>query len=139
MKVFKENFKRWLSYCKPCFKGCFDFDFSSILLMERHQLERVRDNIAKYHNHVNAERDVERMNTALKLLDSILEEGSDILDFNQGKYKLTKYVNTKNAYRFGNYTEEHLQKPLWVADLYCEKTWKLYHRFREQWLRTWWD
>lgn len=52
-----------------------DFDYSSILSVERHQIKRVRDNINHYKNHLNWEQDVASMNLALKLLDIIEEIG----------------------------------------------------------------
>lgn len=133
-RELKNGLRRWFSYMKPCF-NCYDFDYSSVLTMERHQLIRLRDNIAKYHNHVNAERDIERMNTTLRLLDIISEEIFG--RFSNGKWEFDKYVNFKNKKRFG--VMGNREDALWKIDLYQRKAWCLYHEMRKAWLRTWWD
>lgn len=69
-----ENISRWFSYFPVLWK-VYDFDYSSILSVERHQIKRVRDSISHYRNHLNWEQDVASMNLALKLLDIIEENG----------------------------------------------------------------
>ena len=74
VRRFWENIGRWFSYFNIS-RRIYDFDYSSILAVERHQISRVRDSIAHYHNHLYAERDIERLNLALRLLDIIKEDG----------------------------------------------------------------
>ena len=74
VRRFWRNIGRWLSYFNVC-RNVEDWDYTSILAVERHQIERVRDSIAHYHNHLNADRDIERLNLALRLLDIIEEDG----------------------------------------------------------------
>jgi len=142
---------RWLSYRKPCFSIC-DFDAESVLIVERHQLERVRNGIVRYQNHLNWKRDVERINTALRLLDLLIHDN---------KLEARYYsVNLRNKSRFTKLDIEDKDSdfdfdPMCAElslcpsllrkfnalryEVYYSKVWHLYHAFREQWLRTWWD
>ena len=160
IKKFFNDLKRWFSYYKIC-KNIYDWDYTSILEVERHQLKRVRDNILKYHHHVYWDYDVRNINIALNLLAIILGEddiceqisgniifkdiGSGLYELTSScKYKLTKYVNTKNANRFvNNYMIEQFDNPdtgpLFIEDYRQEKAWKLYHKLRVEHLREFWD
>ena len=73
-RAFFTGLGRWFSYFK-ILVNVYDFDYSSIIVVERHQITRVRDSIIKYQSHVNWERDVDHINLALKLLDIIEEDG----------------------------------------------------------------
>lgn len=161
IKRFWENIGRWFSYYNVVRK-CYDFDYSSILAVEYHQLKRVRDSIQYYHNHLYAERDIQRMNTTLKLLEIIAEDGCSQyigkpLEFEkledknlytikqdpEGYYIMPVYVNIRNSARFCKYDMKHYSDPkcgnLWRDRLRLEKAWKLYYKMREQWTRSWWD
>lgn len=147
---FLTDCKRWFSYMKPCF-STVDFDSESILLMELHQLKRVRDSIVHYQNHLNWKRDVERMDTAIRLLDLIVHD-----EKLEAKYYS---VNLRNKSRFTDLDMEDkdfeydntLCAELKLCpsklhkfntlryEVYYQKVWQIYHAFREQWLRTWWD
>jgi len=131
--------KRWFAYRKPCFE-CYDSDFFSILIVEREQIKRVRDSIAKFHSHVGYERDVERMNTALRLIDIVLDNGFSIINYKgNGEWELLKYVNTRNANRFSDDDFSKYESPSVMADLYEQKAWKIYNQWRTRYLRDWWD
>lgn len=162
VKRFWNNIRRWFSYYSICRK-IYDFDYSSILAVERYQIERVRDSIIHYHNHVNWERDVRQMNLALKLLDIIEENGCSKrigkpVEFEkiEGKelYRLVPdpdeywtipvYVNTRNYKRFWNDFDDSnfndkSSSNLWKDHLRVQKAWYLYYKVREQYTRNWWD
>ena len=160
IQKYIEGIKRWFAYFKPCM-SIYDFDWSSIIEIERVQLTRVRNAICKYHSHMYWERDVERINLALKLLsiamqeDTITEimsgncwtEGPDEHGFyewiSNTKYKINKYVNIRNAHRFSKMSIEHYTdsdiKELNLEYLRVEKAWYLYHKLRKYYLRTFWD
>ncbi len=141
------------------FMESLDFDYSSILSVERHQIKRVRDSINHYRNHVNWEQDVASMDLALRLLDLIEENGeaellcdepfkfkdNGYLELNpDAKWKMERYVNTKNASRFNpKWTSAHFDDPdtgaLMKDLLRVEKAWHLYHKVRQYKFRTWWD
>lgn len=106
--------------------------------MEQHQIKRVRDSIKKYRNHLNFERDIERMNLALRLLDIILDEASSILHRENDTWICSKYVNTQNIQRYilSDVDKSHA---IIKTDLYYRKAWHIYHELREEWLLTWWD
>lgn len=157
---FFEFLAIWFSYFKVC-REVYDFDSDGVLEVEGHQIERTKRSITKYHHHVNWERDVERMNLALKLLsiakeeDSIAEkvsgghwtEGPDERGLyewkSDAKYEATKYVNIRNAHRFSKmpkerYTDSDI-RGLNLDHLRVEKAWHLYHKCREYFMRSWWD
>lgn len=140
--------KRWIVYF-PTIVEVYDFDWSSILIVEKKQLERLRDNIKRYHSHVNADRDIEKINLALRLLNIVLEGAyvNLIGDFTDHKWKFNNYVNTKNAERFccksfAEYLKSSKSKNIFEllkSDLYEEKAWKLYNEIRYRYLQQWWD
>ena len=160
IRRLKEFLSSWFSYF-PVLYRAYDFDYTSILEVERHQISRVRDCIAKYHSHLNWERDVRNMNLALQLLDIIEEDGeaellpegtehigfleNGRLEFNpESYYKLNRYVNTRNAKRFirdlAYYNFEDPRNGDRNKDqLRVEKAWKLYHKLRPYKTREWWD
>lgn len=120
----------WFSYFNVCRK-CYDFDYSSIYLVEQHQIKRVRNSINKYRNHVNWKRDVAHMDLAIKLLDVMLYE-----------YPEVKYVNIQNATRFIPNFNKLLNSSyfeLSKQDLYVEKATSLYYKVRKQYTTSWWD
>ena len=162
VRRFWENIGRWFSYFNIS-RRIYDFDYSSILAVERHQISRVRDSIAHYHNHLHAERDIERLNLALKLLDIIKEDGCyervgkpynfvkssdkedlcELEDDPESYYTIPVYVNYKNAMRFckielSRYTDSK-DGALWQSHLRVEKAWHIYHTLRLYFMRSWWD
>ena len=118
IKRFFEFLAIWFSYYKVC-KKVYDFDYTGILEVERHQIERTRDAIIHFQNHLNWKRDVERINLALKLLSIAMEEdesyervsGDSWFEEIPEKpglyawksntvYNSIKYINTRNSKRF---------------------------------------
>ncbi|MGM9531321.1 hypothetical protein, partial [Intestinibacter sp.] len=88
-------------------------------------MQRVRDSIAKYRNHLNYERDLQNIDRALRLLDASEE---DILERNPltGEYKTAKKVNTRNASRFTDLTP--INDVFRLVSLYQCKAWYLYNK-----------
>lgn len=160
IRSFFEFLGRWFFYYKVL-RRAYDFDYSSILVVERYQLTRVRDATIKYQNHVNWERDVYWMNVALKLLDIIEDEGGvelvgkgfstepygdrlyRVVDDPDSKWVLPVYVNTSNSKRFTPIEKEKFENPkigpLMKSYLREEKAWYLYHKLRTYNMRSWWD
>lgn len=156
IRCYINGLKRWFSYYKVLM-SVYDFDYSSIIEVERKQITRVRDSVTKYHSHVNWERDVDRMNLALKLLDIIREDGRvEFIGNNfkvredglllidpESRWVLDVYVNTRNASRFfKNWMpdfDDPITGPLWKDHLRVEKAWNLYYKLRTQYTRHWWD
>jgi len=160
--AFFEGLSRWFAYRKTLMM-VRDFDYSSILYVERLQITRVRDCIAKYQNHLNWERDVRHMNLALKLLDIIEEDGCSERVGNCIKFKLDEkygtyspvddpeayytipvYVNTRNYKRFFRRVDPKTYEDPKYGNLRkdylrLEKAWCLYHKVRTYYLRNWWD
>lgn len=89
---------------------------------------------------VGSERVAREVKLAIKLLRIIMEEDSAVSWGglkNPNKWTLVKYVNIKNASRFG--VNEHLDKPVFLDLLRQEKAWYLYNKLRFYRLRTFWD
>ena len=139
---FFDILKRWFSYYK-ILRKVYDFDYSSILIVEKYQIMRVRDSIIKYQHHVDWQQDIKWMNTAIKLLEIVEENGcavpsqtievNDILKIHHIDYKMPVYVNTRNASRFiSKYAIDRLENPrigvLITDNLRIEKAWYLYNK-----------
>ena len=159
IKTFWLNIRRWLAYY-PVVRKTYDFDYSSLLEIERHQLIKLRDCISKYQNHVNALRDIRNMNWAISCLEIVLENGCSYSNgercfFEKGpdergfyelvpnpahKWIMPVYVNTKNYKRFWiHYSEHNNLEELHKDYLRIEKAWYLYNKIRKEHLREWWD
>ena len=150
--------KRWFSYYKVL-KNAHDFDWESILIVEKHQITRVKDTITKCHDHVNWKNDVWWMDIALKLLDIVREDGcaelvKDDLKrvlHNDGfyhlvgsmKWSIPVYVNISNYKRFYPVKRDELENantgPLMKDRLRVEKAWYLYNKIKLYKMRSWWD
>ena len=89
---------------------------------------------------VESERVAREVKLAIKLLEIIIEEDSAVswggLD-NPNKWTLVKYINIKNASRFGISFE--LEEPLMRDDLRQAKAWYLYNKLRLYRMLTWWE
>lgn len=158
LRRFGDNISRWFSYL-PILWKVYDFDYSSILSVERHQIKRVRDSIIHYRNHLNWEQDVASMNLALKLLDIIEENGEAKIIGDEPfetdekgywkpnrnfRWELDRYVNIRNATRFNpkwdlSYFNNVKDVDLIKDQLRVEKAWHLYHKLRQYKSRSWWD
>lgn len=127
--------KSWFSYYKVL-RNCYDFDYDSILEVEKHQIKRVRDSIAKYAHHASYEEDLRNIDRALRLLDA---SKADILERSPftGKYRTTRKVNIRNASRFTNLTP--IDSAFKLLHVYQCKAWYLYHKMRYEHLKEWWD
>ena len=161
-RAFFTGLGRWFSYFK-ILVNVYDFDYSSIIVVERRQITRVRDAIIKYQSHVNWERDVDHINLALKLLDIIEEDGcservgkpitfepiegtnlSRMVEDPNEYWKLPVYVNTRNSKRYWpSLDPKKFEDPrsgnLWKDHLRVEKAWQLYHKLKMYHMREWWD
>lgn len=160
IRYFFESLGRWFSYYKVL-RRIYDFDYFSIIEVERYQITKVRDSITKCQNHVNWKEDVYWMNMALKLLDIIEDEGGAkligngfsiepcenglyrVVDNPDSKWVLSAYVNTNNSERFTPIEKEKFEDPkvgpFMKSHLREEKAWYLYHKLRTYKMRSWWD
>lgn len=111
-----------------------DFDYAYVLHAELEELKILRDGINKYQSHLNYERDLERLDTAIRMLTMIA---------NDDYYYHSYLVNTRNASRY--MSEDQIKSmndnipEYYKEELYCRKVWRIYHKYREQYMRTWWD
>lgn len=159
IKTFWINIRRWLDYYN-IIRKTYDFDYSSLLAVEYHQLTRLRDCISKYQSHVNLWRDIRNMNWATSCLEIVLENGCSYSNgeecfFTKGpderglyelvpnpthKWIMPIYVNTKNYKRFWkHYPENSNLEELDKDYLRIEKAWYLYNKIRKEHLREWWS
>lgn len=152
---FFEDLRRWFSYYKVV-RRTYDFDWTSIYEVEKHQITQVRKAIAKYHSHLNYEYDLSRIDLALKMLNIILEEGSAKMVSGEGLifkennevdidcvWELPFYVNIRNAYRFVSIKRESFEDPSYQVlakdTLRLQKAWELYHKIKMYYAKSWWD
>lgn len=159
IKTFWINIRRWLDYYN-IIRKTYDFDYSSLLAVEYHQLTKLRDCISKYQSHVNSWRDIRNMNWAISCLKIVLENGCSYSNgeecfFEKGpderglyelvpnpthKWIMPIYVNTKNYKRFWkHYPENSNLEELHKDYLRIEKAWYLYNKIRKEHLREWWS
>lgn len=111
VRRFWENIGRWFSYFNIS-RRIYDFDYSSILAVERHQISRVRDSITHYHNQLYAERDIERLNLALRLLDIIEENGC--CERIGKPFNIVKCKNKEDLYEIEDDPESYYTIPVYV-------------------------
>lgn len=142
-------------------KEMYDFDYSSILKVERHQIQRVYNSLSYYSNtpskygYVDHKTDLFWMKISLYCLDvlnddielGIFEDEKDyktdvinqILEHKPFKYKILKKVNTKNHKRFLNGDESIFENDVIKETLYKAKVWNLYNKIRYYHMKEWWD
>lgn len=136
-----------------------DWDYAFMLEMERMKLKQTINWYKKhnYGHYVNGKRDCRIMETALGCLNILLDSDWWNIEptayrvfFKEGKYVptpdehyvLNAYVNLGNYKRFMNWVPQDSidKKPnFWRTELREEKAWHLYHKIREQYMRSWWD
>lgn len=138
---FINRLKIWVSYWKVS-DDLYDWDYTSLLYIEKHQIERVKTHIEIYHDYESWSDDIKWMNVAINLLDIILEDGcAELLN---EKYSIPVYVNTRNFSRFiSNVTHDELFENPAITDLHkdalrLKKAWTLYYKLREQYTKRWW-
>ena len=135
---------KWLAYSRVLWKS-YDFDFTSILDVEKYQLRRVQRSIKKEGAYYGYERDLERIDLAIKLLDITMND-CGYSDKIGDKWICTKKVNASNAKRFMDETYPYFQNLydnedtmcLAEDELYVRKAWYIYHELRYYFLQTWW-
>lgn len=135
MKLRKNKYKNVVKEANK-FKP---FDYGFLLELEETSLTYMRDYFNKSKIAVGNERNAELISLAIKLL-RIATDKDSALEFSwddSREYRITVYVNTRNASRFNhNFTD---YGPFELESLRIEKAWRLYHRIREQYMREWWD
>lgn len=143
IREFWQDICRWLAYFK-IIRKTYDFDFSSLLEVELHQLTKLRDSIAKYHTHTNAWYDIRNMNWAIECLRIFIND--DECNWVDGKPILKRYVNCKNIDRFFDKNKydnipdnSEIILNLEKEQLYIRKAWHLYNKIRKEHLIEWWD
>lgn len=117
------------------------WDFGFNLKIEKEMLNRMYEFYSSDKPvAVESERVAREVKLAIKLLEIIMEEDSAVswggLD-NPNKWTLVKYINIKNASRFGISFE--LEEPLMRDDLRQAKAWYLYNKLRLYRMLTWWE
>ena len=89
---------------------------------------------------MGSERVAKEVKLAVKLLGIIMEEDKAVSWgglSNPNNWTLVKYVNIKNADRFGNFFK--LEEPIMRDHLRQAKAWYLYNKLRLYRMQTWWD
>lgn len=160
---FLENFQKCNKQAKRFIKDLiklnpYFWDYGFGLEMEYSYLKELRETLLKENLFIGVERECERIQTCLNLLDIILGRKDCIKMVNSKsifesinesikntKWELIRYVNIRNAKRFlNNSTFDNLMNReggtnLAKSHLYEEKAWELYHKMKTNWSRQWWD
>lgn len=143
IRDFWQDICRWLAYFK-IIRKTYDFDFSSLLEVELHQLTKLRDSIAKHHTHINTWYDIRNMNWAIECLKIFIND--DECNWEDGKPILKRYVNCKNIDRFFDKNKydnipdsSEIILNIKKERLYIRKAWYLYNKIRKEHLTEWWD
>lgn len=133
IKSYKHKISRWFDYRSTIFTS-YESDYSSLLLLERKQLKRMIA-IGKKYDYTFNQRDIERMQLAVNLIDIIVDEAFQFIDYDTPHYKgvFTRKVNRNNLDLGYTLNECYLD-----AATYYEKAWKIYNKLRYYYLRTWW-
>ena len=125
LRCWKWRIKQWFGYWKVCKRLC-GFDWIDVIEVERHQLLTLQHCLKKT---IGNEELIRKIDLALRLLDIITDRFWD-----GGSVR----VNTRNMNRFG--IHEWNGKPeILRYYLHEQKVWHLYHKIREQYMRSWWD
>ena len=141
------------------------WDYGFLISIEKAFLTRMMNHLKEENLFVGVERECQRMQTCLNLLEIVEESKSairqikdvDILEcidpitkiFNSDKiqYEVIRYVNVRNAKRYLCRNEietlcgiqEDSGKPFLVETVYREKAWALYHKMKAYWMKHWWS
>jgi hypothetical protein len=161
---FADRVKMTARYWR-CSDDIYDYDYTSVLIAERMQLQMLHEGITKYHNHVNTESDLAWIALSIRLINVILEEDESYFEYPKNRkvslrpckryfcnielegdnvYTLKRHINTANYKRyFSNLSEKQYhtlhRTHLLDIELYKTKCWYLYNRIRAQHLFAWWD
>lgn len=142
MKKLKRYYERlciWFSYYKVSNK-IYDFDSYCILELERHQLKRLHRYISKYHYHEDSEYNLQRIQTAINILDLLLDYSFKSLVLNN---KFNTYINLHNYKRFmPRLTDDdvnHINRKLISYYLYQHKLWYIYNKLKYNYFLNWWE
>ena len=129
-------FKKVYLYRKLLLKDQ-DYDYGYLLNLERFKLVQL-NKYFKNSTICDHEHNIKWITICIKLINIINEEDSAV-DFTDKKWKLLKYVNINNDYRFGLdhnlYTNQIDFKDL----LRQQKALYLYHKIRYNYILYWWD
>ena len=135
-KRFKQRVSIFLSYWEIS-KKMYDFDFSSILFAELHQMKRVRKSIEKYKSHVDWEYDVSRIKLAERILEMYFS--CEWFEYDKDGNCILPYINTKNYKRFASNISMSPENDCVKRHIYEEKLWNVYCLIRKYNTRHWWD
>lgn len=114
------------------------WDFGFNLEMEKAMFERMYEFFSSTAPVVaGAERVDREIKLAINLLNIIMEEDTATVWVRERGWRLVKYVNTKNANRFGKFS--NLEEVLVKDYLRQSKAWYLYHKLRCYKMQHWWD
>lgn len=114
------------------------WDFGFNLEMERAMFERMYEFFSGTDPVVSDPKRIAReIKLAINLLNIIMEEDSAVAYHTNYHFKLIKYVNTRNASRFGKFS--NLENSIQKDYLRQSKAWYLYNLLRYYRMLTFWD
>lgn len=115
------------------------FDCNYLLDLEKFKMQlMIKAFNEKYHD-VNHTDDIRWMSICIKLIDIIQEEDSALEYVDYLQFKIVKYVNTNNAFRF-RFKDNISNDQIFMKDtLRQRKAAHLYYMIRYNYSYGWWD
>ena len=138
------NFFRNLYIYRKILSADYQFDYGYLLDLEKFKLQLMLKSF-KDESHTDHTNDIRWISICIKLIDIIQEEDSALevveMEMSKPQFKLIKYVNINNAFRFGiEYLDRYDGLQVYRRELLRQqKALYLYNKIRYNYMLEWWD
>lgn len=139
-----KNFFRNLYIYRKILTTDYQFDYGYLLDLEKFKLQLMLKSF-KDESHTDHTNDIRWIFICIKLIDIIQEEDSALevveMEMSKPQFKLVKYVNINNAFRFGiEYLDRYDGLQVYRRELLRQqKALYLYNKIRYNYMLEWWD
>lgn len=139
-----KNFFRNLYIYRKILTTDYQFDYGYLLDLEKFKLQLMLKSF-KDVSHTDHTNDIRWISICIKLIDIIQEEDSALevveMEMSKPQFKLVKYVNINNAFRFGiEYLDRYDGLQVYRRELLRQqKALYLYNKIRYNYMLEWWD
>lgn len=139
-----KNFFRNVYTYRKILVADYQFDYGYLLDLERFKLQLMLKSF-KDEPHTDHTSDIRWISICIKLIDIIQEEDSALevveMEMSKPQFKLIKYVNINNAFRFGiEYLDRYDGLQVYRKELLRQqKALYLYNKIRYNYMLEWWD
>lgn len=139
-----KNFFRNVYTYRKILVADYQFDYGYLLDLERFKLQLMLKSF-KDKPHTDHTGDIRWISICIKLIGIIQEEDSALevveMEMSKPQFKLIKYVNINNAFRFGiEYLDRYDGLQVYRRELLRQqKALYLYNKIRYNYMLEWWD